>query len=123
MTDTKLCASCLQEKPVSEFGKRADSKDGLRYRCRECEAARRPTQSGTKYQRKPADRKLPPWKCQQFQSVELVYRSKLPSEVMPPGWYVRIDKRGYGVPATDTMVYLWREILELRTKVRQLEAR
>lgn len=33
---TKICKKCLIEKPLSEFNKDKYTKDGLRYRCREC---------------------------------------------------------------------------------------
>ena len=33
---TKICAHCKESKPISEFYKLAASKDGLHYRCREC---------------------------------------------------------------------------------------
>jgi len=34
----KRCSKCKQWKPLSKFGKHKDSKDGLRYWCKECEA-------------------------------------------------------------------------------------
>jgi len=33
---TKICKKCKIEKPHSEYNKDKYSKDGLRYRCREC---------------------------------------------------------------------------------------
>lgn len=33
----KLCSKCNIEKPISEFNKRSNSKDGLRFDCRECQ--------------------------------------------------------------------------------------
>ena len=32
----KVCSKCKRELPLSAFGKRTDSKDGLHYMCREC---------------------------------------------------------------------------------------
>jgi len=37
--ETKKCSKCGEIKPVGEFSKRKDSKDGLRGRCKECELA------------------------------------------------------------------------------------
>ena len=37
---TKRCSKCKEEKPVGEFGKDRNSKDGLCYVCRECAAKR-----------------------------------------------------------------------------------
>jgi hypothetical protein len=34
--ETKICKKCLIDKPLNEFNKDKYSKDGLRYRCREC---------------------------------------------------------------------------------------
>ena len=34
--ETKVCKKCEIEKPLSDFNKDKYSKDGLRYRCREC---------------------------------------------------------------------------------------
>ena len=36
---TKTCTKCLKDKPVSEFNKRAASKDGVRSQCKECARA------------------------------------------------------------------------------------
>lgn len=36
MTNTKRCGKCKKWKPFSEFGKKSDSKDGLRCYCKEC---------------------------------------------------------------------------------------
>ncbi len=33
---TKRCTKCMQEKPLSEFGKKAKASDGLRNRCKAC---------------------------------------------------------------------------------------
>lgn len=33
---TKVCSKCGEEKPISEFGKRNKSPDGLQYQCKEC---------------------------------------------------------------------------------------
>ena len=38
---TKVCAKCLEEKPLIEFGKHKGFKDGLRYICKVCDNARR----------------------------------------------------------------------------------
>ena len=35
----KTCTKCGETKPVSEFNKRAKSRDGLRYHCRSCDKA------------------------------------------------------------------------------------
>ena len=35
----KRCSGCKQEKPRTEFGKDQSRKDGLNYRCRECDRA------------------------------------------------------------------------------------
>tara|TARA_R100001509_G_C4773685_1_gene183905 strand:+ start:64 stop:669 length:606 start_codon:yes stop_codon:yes gene_type:complete len=32
----KVCSKCKQEKPFEKFGKRASSKDGLRFQCKDC---------------------------------------------------------------------------------------
>lgn len=34
--ETKVCKKCLEEKPLCEYNKDKYSKDGLRYRCKEC---------------------------------------------------------------------------------------
>lgn len=34
--DTKVCSKCKEEKSVEEFGRKKTSKDGLRYKCKEC---------------------------------------------------------------------------------------
>ena len=34
--EKKICKKCLIEKPISDFNRDKYSKDGLRYRCREC---------------------------------------------------------------------------------------
>ncbi len=33
---TKRCSKCTRELPLSEFGKRSASKDGLNYKCKTC---------------------------------------------------------------------------------------
>lgn len=38
---SKTCTKCKETKPVSEFHKRRDSKDGLVYRCKSCASAAR----------------------------------------------------------------------------------
>ena len=39
--ESKRCSKCKEVKPVSEFNKRKDSKDGYRNDCKECVAARK----------------------------------------------------------------------------------
>ena len=34
--EKKVCSKCKEEKEVCEFGKRKDSKDGLRSECKSC---------------------------------------------------------------------------------------
>ena len=34
--NTKKCKTCGKEKPLSEFGKSVQTKDGLNYTCRDC---------------------------------------------------------------------------------------
>lgn len=38
MEDLKECAHCGIEKPLAEFHRRADTPDGLQYRCKDCHA-------------------------------------------------------------------------------------
>ena len=35
----KTCSCCKQEKLESEFNKRKDTKDGLDYKCKDCQKA------------------------------------------------------------------------------------
>ncbi|PZQ88176.1 MAG: hypothetical protein DI534_11945 [Leifsonia xyli] len=35
----KVCSSCQTKRPLSEFGRRASTRDGLDNRCRECKRA------------------------------------------------------------------------------------
>jgi hypothetical protein len=39
MNDTKRCSTCEQYKPIDMFSKRSVAKDGLHYRCKECDSA------------------------------------------------------------------------------------
>lgn len=38
MTETKICGKCKFEKPVLAFSKRTASRDGLQYKCQQCQA-------------------------------------------------------------------------------------
>lgn len=38
-TTTKICRVCGKEKPISEFGKNSQYKDGLDSRCKDCRNA------------------------------------------------------------------------------------
>jgi 5-methylcytosine-specific restriction endonuclease McrA len=40
MTNSKICTSCKQVKPLSDFGKHKSAKDGIRACCRLCDTAR-----------------------------------------------------------------------------------
>ena len=117
----KLCPNCGVTKPVSEFFRCSSKRDGLRSRCKQCDREHIPSPIN-KWKRKPTEAKLRPHEIQKFKRVRLEYKTKLPSDVMPRGWYVIIDK-GFGIPATDTMVHLWLENQALRARLRQLEVR
>jgi hypothetical protein len=124
VTALKLCPACQKEKPLDpDFARNSAKKDGHRSRCKKCDLEHRPSANGGRHWHKPVDGRLRPWKCQELKSVELVYRKDPPSNIMPRGWYVRIDDEGYGVPipARDTLVFLWKENQALKAKLAQLE--
>lgn len=51
LPDTKKCCTCKEVKPIDSFSRGADKKDGMSYRCKECDRA-----SGAKWREKNKDR-------------------------------------------------------------------
>ena len=56
-TKTKVCTKCGRELPLDAFSKKADTKDGLQYHCKECQ--------------REASKNRPSNQLQQTRSIEL----------------------------------------------------
>lgn len=112
---TKVCRKCGQELPISEFSRKASSKDGLQCYCKECNS-----KASTEYARERRERK----KAQkiederiEFEKKYKVYTDRELAKFTPRELMLELKARGY----TGDLLYQEVKVTEHRINLSKLE--
>lgn len=90
---TKVCRKCGQELPISEFSRKASSKDGLQCYCKKCNS-----KVTTEYARKRRERKKAEAKENErieFEKKYKIYTDKELAKFTPRQLILELKARGY----------------------------